>query len=71
MTALSLGDLTGIIPQYQSLHKLLQDLDGVDARVGQPQAQLWAWILARQVRWSHWGHASCVGADSALLHTWP
>lgn len=36
--------------QYQSLHELQQDIDGADARVSQPKAQSWAYMLARQVR---------------------
>lgn len=55
-----------IVPQDQSLHKLQQNLDGVDARVGQPKAHYWAWVLGRQARWSHWGHLPLVQRWSRL-----
>ena len=45
MAAAGLGDLAGIVPQSQSLHQFQLVLDRVDARVGQPKAWLWAWIV--------------------------
>ena len=56
MAALSLRDLVGIIPQDQSLQELLQVLGEVDARVGQPQAWLWAWVVAKLISPGHWSH---------------
>ena len=57
VTGPCLGDLAGIFPEDQPLHELQQVPDGVDARVSQPKAQLWAWILVSQVRSSSWGHS--------------
>ncbi|ERE62951.1 E3 SUMO-protein ligase NSE2 isoform 2 [Cricetulus griseus] len=49
-------DFVGIVLQDQSHQELQQDLDVEDARVGQAKAQLWTWVLAKQIRLSHWGH---------------
>lgn len=46
--------------QYQSLHELQQDMNGEDARVSQAKTQLWAYMLARQVRSNHRAHPSWV-----------
>ena len=46
VSTLSLGDPEAIIPQAQSIHQLLQVLDGVDARVDQPKAWPWARLVA-------------------------
>ena len=53
---LCLGDLAGIISQDRFLQELQKDLDTLGDKVGQAKAQMWAWVLARSVRWSHWGH---------------
>lgn len=53
---LCLGDLVGMVLKEQSLYQPQHDLDRVGARVSQPKAHLWAWVLARQVRSNHWGH---------------
>ena len=37
------------ISQDQSLHDLQQVLDGIDVRVSQPQAWLWAWLVPELV----------------------
>lgn len=50
------GDPVGIVPQALSLHQLQQVLDGVDVRVGQPKASLWACVVAELVIPGHWSH---------------
>lgn len=45
-----LGDLVAMVPKDQVLHELQKVPGGIDARVDQLKAQVWAWVLARQVR---------------------
>lgn len=69
---LCLRDHAGIVPEDQYFHELQQDLDGVDARVGPPKTQLLIWVLAMQVRSSHWGRLPRVWlVGSAALYACP
>lgn len=56
VAATSLRDFAGIVPQVQSLHELQQVLAGVDVRVCQPKAWLWASMVAKLVSPGSWGH---------------
>ena len=67
-STLCLGDPEAIIPQDQSIHQLLQVLDGVDARVGQPKPWAVGLVGNRAVQSGPLGiPASGEGTESALL----